>query len=76
MNETRKAELAVACELTELADECFKAAVHSPGFRPLAEALQDIARQMRALTLNELLDWQQWRREQEALTGQGGTLLP
>jgi len=80
MNDLRKAELNVACDLTELARDCRLAALSdgpgAAGLRELAQALEEVAQQMRRPTLAEVLDWARWRQEQQALTVQKGTLTP
>lgn len=80
MNDLRKAELAVACDLTELARDCRLAALSdgpgAPRLRELAGALEEVAQQMRKPTLGEVLDWGRWRQEQQALTGQGDIIQP
>lgn len=80
MNDLRKAELAVACEFLELARECRVAALSDQKgaheLRELANALEELAGELRRPTLAEVLDWARWRQEQQALTVQKGTLTP
>lgn len=80
MTDPRKAELAVACEFLELARECRVAALSDQkgahDLRELANALEELAGELRRPTLAEVLDWARWRQEQQALTGQGDIIQP